>query len=97
MAARYPPRVVLRLPLSKRWALGEFVEACLRDQVLLIAICGPGCVEMEDEIDALVVRDGSDEERFVVTTAHPDESIEDVIEFASNWIDPRPGLTVVTF
>lgn len=93
----YPPRVVLRLPLAKPWALGAFVEACLRDQVALIAVWGPGCVEGEKQIDALVVGDGADDSRFVVTTSHPDESLEDVVEFASNWQDPRPGLRVVAF
>ena len=94
---RYPPRVVLRLPLYKSWALAEFVEACLRDNVALIAIVGPGCAEMEDTIDELIAGDGSDDSRFIVTSSHPGETMEDVLEFASTWTDPRPGIQVIHF
>lgn len=93
----YAPRIVLRLPLSKAWAVTEFVEACLRDKVALIAIVGPGCAEMEDVIDDLIVGDGSADDRFIATSSHPDETMKDVLEFASACSDPRPGLQIVSF
>lgn len=93
----YAPRIVLRLPLKKAWALGEFVEGCLRDRVALIAIAGPGCEAMEDAIDDLIVGDGWDASRFIVTTSHTDETVEEVVAFAAGWSDPRPGVQVVSF
>lgn len=81
----YPAKVVLRVPIRDAARLEPFVEACIRDGVELIAVVGPGCVEVEDRIDDIVVGDGSDDSRFIVTSSHPDESIEEAVEFASMW------------
>jgi hypothetical protein len=81
----YLSKIVLQLPLSNPHVLPEFVETCLRDKVSLIAVWGPGCSAMEDQIDALVIGDGSDGRRFVCTTAHEGETLEDVIEFAETY------------
>ncbi len=85
----YASRVVLHLPLSNEDLLDAFVEQCLRDNVALIAVVGEGAARIEDIIDELVVRDGSDDTRFVVTTSHPNETLEEVLEFAGWWNDER--------
>jgi hypothetical protein len=81
----YAPKVVLQLPLSNPNLLEPFVEACLRDGVTLIAIVGEGARKIENLIDKLVVGDGSDRSRFICTTSHPDETVEEVMEFARSW------------
>jgi hypothetical protein len=81
----YAPKLVLRLPLSDEGALRPFVEACLRDRVELIAVSGVGAEQVEDLIDDLVVGDGSDSTRFICTSAHPDETLEDALEFAFSF------------
>ena len=95
----YPPAVVLVLPLSSPEALAPFVERCIVDRVALIAVWGPGCRRMEDDIDELVVGDGTDESRHVTTSAHPDESLEDAVEMARFWVteDGRSGVQIVKF
>jgi hypothetical protein len=81
---RYAPKIVLQLPISNPALLPSFVAACIRDGVALIAIVGEGCREMEDLIDALIEANSSNENRFLVTTSsHPDETVEEVMEFAS--------------
>ncbi|MBB4368667.1 hypothetical protein GGD63_001446 [Bradyrhizobium sp. cir1] len=85
----YPSRVVLRLPLSNEDLLSGFVEQCLRDRVTLIAVVGEGTARIEDIIDELVVGDGTDDRRFVVTTSHANETVEEVLEFAGFWNDER--------
>ena len=90
-----PPRIVLHSPVADRAALAAFVEECLGDGVRLVAIVGEGAEELEEEVDWLVVGDGSDESRFVVTSSHPGESVEEVIEFASGWRCERDGLLEV--
>jgi hypothetical protein len=82
---RHASKIVLQLSLRDPGALAPFVEACVRDGVSLIAIFGDGARAMEDQIDDLVVGDGSDESRFIVTTAHTDETLEDVLQFARNF------------
>lgn len=85
----YLLRVVLRLPLSNEGLLAAFVEECLRDRVTLIAVVGDGAARIEDMIDELVVGDGSDDTRFVTTTAHSSETVEEVVEFAGLWGSER--------
>ncbi len=79
------PKVVLVLPLSHRDLLPAFVEKCLADNVSLIAIVGEGCAQIEDEIDGLIVGDGSDHTRFITTSSHPDEPLDEVVDFATMW------------
>ena len=97
-AVSYAPKIVLCVPVKGDDALAAFVEECLCNKVVLIAVVGDGCAHIEDLIDEIVVGDGSDDTRFVVTTSHPGESIEDVMEFASNWAceDGRDGVQQVT-
>ena len=82
----YAPKIILQLPLSNPDLLDDFVEACIRDGITLIAVVGEGSSNIEDIIDELIVADGSDESRFLVcTTSHPNETVEEVIEFASTF------------
>ncbi|MGY3610816.1 MULTISPECIES: hypothetical protein [unclassified Bradyrhizobium] len=85
----YASRVILHLPLSNEDLLSAFVEQCLRDKVALIAVVGEGAARIEDIIDELVVGDASDDTRFVTTTSHSNESVEEVLEFAGWWNDER--------
>ncbi|MBX3480010.1 MAG: hypothetical protein KF842_06395 [Caulobacter sp.] len=87
----YAAKLILVLPLSTPDALEPFVETCLADGVELICISGPGCDAVEDEIDALIVGDGADDARFIATTSHGDEPLEDVINLATLWIGDRPA------
>lgn len=81
----YAPKIVLQLPLSDPDLLEPFVEACIRDGVVLIAIVGEGASKMDDMIDELVVGDGSDSSRFIVTSFHTNGTVEEVVEFARSW------------
>jgi len=85
------PAIVLHSPVTDKSALTVFVARCLADQVNLIAIVGPGCAELEEEIDWIVVGDGAEASRLVVTSSHPDESVDEVVDFASSWTCDRTG------
>ena len=79
------PRIVLQLPLSDPDALAAFVEECLRDRVVLIAVVGENAAAVEDLIDDLIIGDGSDRNPFITTTQHEGETLEDVMEFAATF------------
>ncbi len=81
----YPAKVVLMLPVRNPERLALFVEKCLIDGVELIAVVGDGCVEIEDQIDNLIVGDGSDLERFITTSSHPNEPLADALNMAGAW------------
>ena len=78
----YAPKIVLQLPLSNPDLLSDFVEACIRDRVALIAVVGKNAEHIHDTIDEIIVGDGSDTSRFILTSFHADETIEEVLEFA---------------
>ena len=79
------PRIVLHVPISDPALLEPFVEACLRDKVVLIAVAGDGCKDVESLIDEVIVGDGSDPGRFIATSSHPGEPLEEVLLFVSAW------------
>jgi hypothetical protein len=77
--------IILILPLSNTKLLDPFVEQCLIDKVSLICVFGDNCQDVEDKIDWILVGDGSDENRFITTTSHPNDTLEDVKKFAQGW------------
>jgi len=79
------PKIILHTPLSDEALLDDFVERCLRDGVSLVAVFGPGSGRIEDIIDEIVVGDGFDPQRFLVTTSHPNEPFDDVLNMAKVW------------
>ena len=78
-------KIILHSPVSDERLLDDFVEQCLRDEVSLIAVVGPGCARLEYLIDKIVVGDGSDPDRFVCTSSHPDEPFDDVVNMVDCW------------
>src|SRR4051794_39524485 len=91
----YPPRVILHAPTWNSRALETFVEDCLRDRVVLVCVVGDDCSRVEDVIDEIVVGGGSDRSRFLTTTSHPGEPLDEVRKFAAAWtLDVDPGSPV---
>ena len=82
----YAQRVILHAPPWDSPKLEAFVEQCIKDRVVLICVIGPACRRVEDVIDELIVGRGDDPSRFINTTSHPDESIEDVRCLADAWV-----------
>jgi len=60
------------------------VEQFLASGVKLVAIVGQDCERIESIIDELVVGDGSNAERFLLTSSHPGEGVAEVVAFASS-------------
>ena len=83
------PNILLHSPVSNADALEELVETALRDGVELIATWGPGCEELHDRVDDIIIGDGSDESRFILTSWHSDESLEEVREFMAVLKNPE--------
>lgn len=79
----YARKVVLHCPTGARFGLAALVEQFLADGVAWVGAVGVDCGLVEDIIDEIVVGDGSDDSRFILTSAHPDASIAEVIEFGA--------------
>ena len=78
----FAPKIVLHCLSGYRMELDALVEQFLADGVEFVGVVGTDCALVEDIIDELVVGDGSDESRFILTSAHPGESVEEVVAFA---------------
>ncbi len=84
-------RTILHSPVTDQTLLEAFVEQCLSDHVALLAIVGPGCVELEEAVDWIVVGDGTnigngtDGDRFLLTSSHPDATVEEVKIEIETW------------
>ena len=92
MREPYAKRLILHAPPWDAPVLATFVEDCVRDGVVLVAVVGPDCQRVEDVIDELVVGNSPKAERFLNTTSHPDETLDDVRCLMVAWtigVDPR--------
>ncbi len=78
-------KIILCAPVSDESLLPDFVERCLADAVSLVAIVGPDCERLEDFIDSIIIGDGGNTDRFLVTTSHPHETFADVTKFVESW------------
>ena len=95
-----PAKVVLHCPKALNAAdfgprLKAFVERAVGDGVKLIAVVGPDCELVHDAIDEILVGDGS-APRFILTSWHTGETIEDVLNFTEELGDDYPGAPEVS-
>jgi hypothetical protein len=78
----YAQKIVIHSKSGATNALEALVEQFISDGVRFVAVAGKDCALMEDIIDEIVVGDGSDNTRFILTSSHPGESLEEVMQFA---------------
>ncbi len=78
----FAQKIVLHCPTGYHLGLEHIVEQFIADGVKFIGVVGADCSRVEDIIDELVVGDGSDTTRFILTSSHPGESLKEALEFA---------------
>ena len=78
----YAQKIVIYSKAGAKDSLDQLVEQFIIDGVKFVAVAGMDCALVEDIIDELVVGDGSDDKRFILTSSHPGESLDEVIQFA---------------
>jgi hypothetical protein len=63
----------------------SLLQSLIERNIQLFCAVGKNCREWEDAIDCLYISNetGRYKESVLLTTSHPDESVQDVIEFAS--------------
>lgn len=74
-------KIVLHVRSGDVARLDDLVRTFIADGVKFVAVAGQDCAAIEDRIDDLVIGDGSGS-RFVLTTSHPGETLDEVIAFA---------------
>ena len=79
----YAKKIVLYCPTGYEMRLDALVEDFIRDGVIFVAVVGKDCAKVEEIIDELVVGNG-DRDYDLLTSSHPDESVEDAVQFAKS-------------
>ena len=87
----YGKKIVLNCPAGYKMRLDDMVEEFLRDGVTFVGVVGKDAAHVEDMIDQLVVGDGADEGRFILTSNHEGESLRAAIEFAESLSSEYAG------
>lgn len=87
----YATKVVLHCPTGYHIGLDQLVEQFIVDGVKFVGVVGQDCQLVEELIDELVVGNGSDPRRFLLTSSHPGESVEEALEFARQLVDDYAG------
>lgn len=93
----YGRKIVLHCPAGYQPQLDAMIEQFIEDGVAFVGVVGQDCAKIEDIIDEIVVGDGSSNRPFVLTSSHPDEGLDDAIEFAASLTGEYEGeVQVVT-
>lgn len=87
----YLPKIVLHCPTGYRPELNDLVEQFISDGVQFVGVVGTDCALVEDIIDELVVGDGTNPNRFILTSSHPNDLLEIAIDFAMSLTEEYVG------
>jgi phosphoheptose isomerase len=83
-------KVVLSCPTGSTRGLPILVEDFVQRGVTFIAVVGQDCARIEDLIDEIVVGDGTND-RFILTSSHPNETVADAVAFAKSLTGQYEG------
>ena len=73
-------KVVLHCPRGCTGPLDAMIGGLIRDGVTFVGVVGQDCQRIEDMIDDIVIGGGSG--RFILTSSHPGESLDEAVAFA---------------
>lgn len=77
----YGKKLILHCSQGVPANLNQMVADFVRDRVTFVAVCGKDCARTEDTIDEICVGDGRNPYS-LLTSSHPNESLDDVKRFA---------------
>src|SRR5574343_1187251 len=87
----FAKKIVLHCPNGLPAGIAELAAQFVVDGVKLVASVGPACREVEDIIDDAAIAAGSPERNFILTSAHPGESLSEDIDFAEGCVGEYDG------
>jgi hypothetical protein len=79
--------------------ISQFAYAALKSGMVYFCAWGPGCERFHDIVDEVRVKDelgervfvGPNPEDTIMTTWHPDDTLEEAVEYFINWAHPTHG------
>ena len=83
-------KIVLHCRKGYEPRIDTLVEEFIQDGVIFVGVVGVDCAKVEDIIDELVVGLG-DRDYDLLTSSHPDQSVEDAVRFADSLTGKYEG------
>lgn len=80
----YAKKVVLYCRQGASLRLGPLVEEFIKDGVIFVAVVGKDCARVEDLVDWVVIGPNGTRDYELLTSSRPEQSIEEVVEFAKS-------------
>lgn len=71
--------------------LESHVERWRQDRIVWVALVGPDAVEARARVNALIQKPGFDRTRFIMTSAHTTESLDEVTDFMLSLVGEYEG------
>jgi len=94
----HPPKVVL---VSTNGYLASRDDALLQElldsRIELFCAVGKDAHQWEDALDWLCISPSGEDKHFIITTAHTDETVEEVIAFAEQFSTSTAGQVEVLY
>ena len=87
----FAKKLVLHCPNGVPSGIAELAAQGVTDGVVFVASVGPACRQIEDLVDDAAIAAGSPERNFILTTSHPGETLEEVVEFAERLTGEYEG------
>lgn len=69
----------------------SLLEELIARRIEVFCAVGKDCQLWEEAMDELLVGPHGEGDHLILTTAHPDESVEDVVEFAKSLVLKAPS------
>jgi hypothetical protein len=83
-------KIVLHCRNGATPRLDPLVEEFIPDGVIFVGVVGKDCAQVEDTIDEIVVGKG-DRDHDLLTSSHPNESVEEAVRFAGSLTGKYAG------
>lgn len=80
----FAKKIVLHCPNGVPLNMAEVATQFVLDGVMFVGAVGPACREIEDIVDDASVSAGSPERNFILTSSHPNQSVQEAVEFAQD-------------
>jgi hypothetical protein len=90
----YDKKIVLFSRSGYRPDLDKLVEDFMRSGVRFVGVVGKEASKIEEIIDELCVGDGS-HPYFILTSSHPEETLDEAVEFANSLVLEYEGATQI--
>ncbi len=78
-------KVILISSTKYKAEYDDILNSLIKRKIELFCVVGVDCQNWEEALDWLFIEGNNDESKLVITTSHPDETIEEVKEFAAQW------------